>query len=59
MFQASFYRIIFIVTYGMQNQFLWLYLARNIYKEMDIFNLGFQNVVFGFINELATLTRFS
>ena len=61
MFQATFYLIIFIVTYRMQNQFLRLYLARQIYKEMVIFNLGFRNVVIGFINhnEVATLTWFS
>ena len=56
MFQVTFYLIIFIVTYRMQNQFLRLYLARQIYKEMIIFNLGFRNVVIGFINEaMATL----
>lgn len=56
MFQVTFYLIIFIVTYRMQNQFLRLYLARQIYKEMIIFNLGFRNVVIGFIYEaVATL----
>ena len=59
MFPVTFYLIIFIVTYRMQNQFLRLYLARQIYKEMVIFNLGFRNVVIGFINEVATLTWFS